>query len=65
MKKKYGCIAIKCIYRTMVSENTAFCSLPKCPYGCRTEIVKTKEVSQNDLTRIKQVKKGVERSSNS
>lgn len=49
----------------MVSENTAFCSLPKCPYGCRAEIVKTKEVSQNDLTRIKQVKKGVERSSNS
>ena len=37
------CTAIKCVFRTMTSENRAYCPFGKCPFGQRkTYIVKTK-----------------------
>lgn len=45
------CTAIKCVFRTMTSENRAYCPFGKCPFGQReTYIVKRK--NENERNRV-------------
>lgn len=45
------CTAIKCVFRTMTSENRAYCPFAKCPFGQReTYIVKGRK--DNDVHRV-------------
>ncbi len=47
---QYICTAKRCVWRVWISENKAYCSKVKCPFGC----VRTARRKTNDTERIKQ-----------